>query len=83
MAFRVVYTYHALQKFDERRIRLDWIERTLGDPDEVEPDPTQPGVMCAFKAIPERDFRVLRVVYVDEHEERRVITVFFDRRRRR
>jgi Domain of unknown function (DUF4258) len=83
MARRVVYTYHALEKFQERRIALEWIDRTLDEPDVTEPDPTQPGAIRAFKAMAERDFRVLRVVYTDEGEDRRVITVFFDRRRRR
>jgi hypothetical protein len=83
VALRIVFTYHALLKFEERLIPLDWIERALAEPDFVEPDPTQPGALRAFKAIRERDFRVLRVVYIDEGDERRIITVFFDRRRRR
>jgi len=71
MALRLVYTRHALEKFGEGRIALDWIERTLSDPDLTEPDPTQPGAVRAFKAIEERDSCVLRVVYIDESEDRR------------
>ena len=74
---------HALEKLDERGIRSDWIERTIAEPDLQEPDPTQPGAVRAFKAIEERGFRVLRVVYVPEPDGVRLITTFFDRSRRR
>jgi len=67
----------------ERSLERSWIERTVWEPDSVEPDPTRSGVMRAFRAIPERDGRILRVAYVSSHDAVRVLTVFFDRNRRR
>jgi Domain of unknown function (DUF4258) len=61
MALRPVYTRHALEKFAERRIALDWIERTLSDPDLTEPDSTQPGAVRAFKAIEEHTSMKARI----------------------
>jgi hypothetical protein len=78
-----VYTSHVLYKIEERRVLTGWIERTLTQPDWTEPDVNDPAALRAFKAIPERDMRVLRVVYVDEGPVRRVITAFFDRGARR
>jgi hypothetical protein len=39
--------------------------------------------MRAFRAIPERDGRILRVAYVSSDDAVRALTVFFDRKRQR
>jgi hypothetical protein len=75
----ITYTGHALDKFVERSLRLDWIERTVREPDFIRPDPVPPAVQ-AFKAIPEHGARILRVVFVEETDNIRIITAFFDRR---
>jgi hypothetical protein len=58
------------------------MERTVAGPDAVAPDRHQPDVVLAFRKIPERGNRVLRVVYRLEGDLPRIITAFFDRRKR-
>ena len=81
---RIELTTHAQAALDERRLDLEWVARTVNDADATEPDRQWPEAVRAFKAIPERDGRVLRVVYVPLSDDiARVLTVFFDRGRRR
>ena len=79
---RVSYSGHAEASLLDRELDREWVERTLRWPEVVEPDPKHPERLRAFRAIPERDGRVLRVVYVRQGDRYRVITVFFDRGRR-
>ena len=55
----------------------------MAEPDAIQPETYDSAVLHALRTIPEVENRVLRVVFVDEGEERRVITAFFDRRRNR
>lgn len=77
------YTHHAEQMALERGLLREWIERTVLEPETVEPDPKHPERTRAFRSLPERDGRVLRVVYVGDGENFRVITLFLDRGRRK
>lgn len=79
----IAYTLHARHVMAERGVEPEWVERTLAAPEADEPDPADPDLRRAFRSIPERDHRVLRVVYSREAEDFRVITAFFDRGRRR
>jgi hypothetical protein len=63
----IAYTKHALTMLAERGIERAWVERTILEPASIEPDP-KPPAMRAFRAVPERDSRVLRVVYVPDGE---------------
>lgn len=83
MAPHFIFTRHALDVMEERQVLPEWVERTVEGPDAQEPDPTDPALTRAFRAIPERDGRVLRVVYAQEPDAVRIITAFFDRGRRR
>jgi hypothetical protein len=78
----IVLTLHAETVLVERSIDRRWVERTLHQPDLVESD-TGRGTINAFRAIPEHGDRILRVTYVNEGSRIKVITAFFDRRRRR
>jgi len=62
----------------ERVIETAWVELTIREPEGVEPDPVRPGVTLAFRRIPERGTRFLRVAYVEETQAIRIVTVFFD-----
>jgi hypothetical protein len=77
------YTHHAKQMIEERGLIREWVERTVLEPETVEPDPKHPARTRAFRTVPERDGRVLRVVYVQDGENFRVITLFLDRGRRK
>ena len=78
-----VYGPHAADMLAERNIDPLWVERTVLGPENIEPDPKHPARTRAFRAIPERDGRVLRVVYERTGDTVRIITVFLDRGRRR
>ena len=75
-------TSHAEVAALKRKIELAWIERALREPKWTARDPAKAGVMHAFLPIPERNDRVLRVVYNADVYPVRVITVYFDRRLR-
>jgi hypothetical protein len=80
---RLILTRHAEAMLTEREIEREWVDRTIHQPDEVSADSTRENVFRAFRSIPERSGRVLRVVYSQGESEIRVITAFFDRARRR
>ena len=77
------YTRHAEVAMREREIPADWVERALRAPQADEGDPNDTALRRAFLSIPERDGRMLRVVYAEEIDGLRVITVFLDRGRSR
>ena len=80
---RAMHGSHAETMLAERRIEREWVDRTLHRPDEVRTDLTRENTLRAFRSIPERDGRVLRVVYSQDETEIRVITAFFDRAKTR
>ena len=80
---RITFTRHAESMLTEREIERGWVERTLKEPDEMEPDPNRANMVRVFRAIPERGGRVLRVVFSTAGDQTRVITAFFDRAKRR
>jgi hypothetical protein len=75
-------TEHARTVLVERNIDPGWVERVLTQPMRVEPDRAGP-LQHALGPIPERDGRILRVVYNPFVQPPLVITVFFDRREKR
>ncbi|HEY8566878.1 MAG TPA: DUF4258 domain-containing protein [Beijerinckiaceae bacterium] len=79
----ILLSRHALQKIEERGLDAGWIARCVFEPDDTEPDRNDPGVRLAFKAIQEREWRVLKVAHRVEGDSIRVITAYFDRSRRR
>lgn len=80
---RFTYTVHAAEMLLDRQLERAWVGGTVLSPEAVEPDPNHPERIRAFRALPERDGRVLRVVYVQEAESIRIVTLFLDRGRRR
>jgi hypothetical protein len=79
----LVFTQHAEDMIIERAIDHAWVQATIDAPDVIEPDLKRPGVLLAFRKVPERGDRILRVAHVRTGERVRVLTVFFDRARRR
>jgi hypothetical protein len=80
---RIVLTDHARTRLDERKIRFEWVERTVRAPEWTEPDRSQPGVERRFRAVPEFGGRMLRVACVETENTIRVVTLTFDRDARR
>ena len=76
---RYTLTAHAVTVMSEREISVTWLERVLANPEQVEPDKIDPELRHALGRIPERDDRVLRVVYNKDIDPWRVVTAYFDR----
>ena len=81
--YRITLSRHAELVLGERDINREWVDLAVNEPDVIEPDPKRENVFRAFRVIPERQGRVLRVVYTSHANDIRVITAFFDRARRR
>ncbi len=79
----LLFTHHAPNRMRERSIAAEWLERTVHEPEWVEPDRGDPTVERRFRTIPEYGDRVLRVACVETETHIRVISVHFDRRARR
>jgi len=71
------YTSHAMKRLAKRRLKPEWIERIVANPQLVEPDPEDAGLEHRLGVLPELDNRVLRVI-VSRSEPTRVITAFPD-----
>jgi uncharacterized protein DUF4258 len=80
---RLQFTKHAEEMLVEREIDRSWVVATITSPEAIEADARRPGVVRAYRRIPERGNRFLRVAYVPIENSARVLTVFFDRRRKR
>jgi hypothetical protein len=63
----------------ERAIEEAWVDRALRDPAWIDVDPSDPNLSRAFAAVPERDGRIMRVVYKVVNNEIVVVTAFLDR----
>jgi hypothetical protein len=73
---------HAAGVLAERGIETTWVVRVLTKPERTEADRADPALTHALGRITERDDRVLRVVYNASVHPPRIVTVYFDRRRR-
>jgi hypothetical protein len=70
---------HAVRRLLERNIRRAWVEAAVTTPDWTAPDPDDPAVTRAFRAISEAQGRILRVVHRPDGVDILVLTAFFDR----
>jgi len=73
-----VLTEHARKRCVIRKIREEWIVATLEHPARTENDHDDPTLAHALRPIPEKGFRVLRVIYNESLDPVTVVTVFFD-----
>lgn len=74
------FTEHAKQMIAEREIAIEWVERVLNNPVKIEQDQDDPTLRHALGRITEYGNRVLRVVYNETTEPKRIVTVYFDRK---
>jgi Domain of unknown function (DUF4258) len=75
-------TTHAATAIAERGIEIDWVARTIRQPERIETDRWDAALKHALLRIAERGDRVLRVVYNDSTRPLRVVTAYFDRGQR-
>jgi len=73
-----VLTEHARKRCIKRKVRNEWILATLEHPARTESDEDDPTLIHALRAIPEKGFRVLRVIYNETIDPMTVVTVYFD-----
>ena len=72
---------HAFDMMQEREIPEDWILTVLNEPESVEAG--DEGNIHYFGSISEFSGRVLHIVVNPDLNPQRIVTLFFDRRRRR
>ena len=72
-------TQHARDVLEERHIPVEWLERTLREPELKHPDPTDATLERRYRKIPEHENRVLRVVVNTTVAPIRVVSRYFDR----
>jgi hypothetical protein len=75
-------TAHAEAVLSERGIEAAWVDRALRNPHVMETDKHDATLRHALARVPERDDRVLRVVYNPSQRPWSVVTAYFDRRQR-
>jgi hypothetical protein len=76
-----VYTEHALDMLEERKIKKTWVQLALEDPERKEQK--EDGTIDYLRSIEEFDNHYLRVAVNPDAQPLKIITVFFDRRLRR
>jgi len=69
---------HGAKRLQQRKIKLEWINATLEIPDEVVEDESDSTILHALKAIPEKGFKILRVIYNEETKPVTIVTAYFD-----
>jgi len=69
---------HALKRMEERRIERHWIQAVLESPERMEKISGEEWHL--FKKIPEFGDRILKIVINPSNNK--IITLFFDRRRK-
>jgi len=74
----LILTQHARQSMARYGLDPAWIEPTIRRPDHHDKDP-RTGLDRAWRRIPERGGRALRVVYRPDGADIVVVTAFFDR----
>jgi hypothetical protein len=75
----IPWTAHALQQILQRGLDEAWVELTLAQPDWEEADPRHPARRRAYRNIPERDRRSLRVIYEMDGAAAVIVSAFLDR----
>lgn len=73
-----VLTEHAEKRLRKRKISLEWVAATLTHPARTENDDEDVTLAHALRPIPEKGFRVLRVIYNEAIDPVAVITAYFD-----
>ena len=76
MEFRL--TSHARKRCLKRHIRIEWIQEALDNPIRTENDPDDASLAHALYSVPERAYKVLRVIYNENRHPVTIVTAFFD-----
>jgi len=63
----------------EGKIAEEWVERVIAKPEVIQGDKRDVRVLHFLGKVPEREGRVLRVIYNWRANPNRVVTAYFDR----
>ena len=69
---------HAKKRLQQRKIKLEWMEAALANPDRIESDPEDATLIHALLDIPEKGFKRLRVIYNETKDPVTIVTAYFD-----
>ncbi|MGI8841235.1 MAG: DUF4258 domain-containing protein [Caulobacteraceae bacterium] len=70
---------HAIEMLDMRGIQFAWVQATVERPSATAVDPRDPTLTRSFRAVPEAQGRVSRVVHRPAGPDIMVITAHLDR----
>lgn len=73
-----ILTDHAEKRCLRRKIQREWIARALERPARIEDDPDDADLAHVLCLVPERAFRVLRVIYNETVDPVAIVTAYFD-----
>jgi hypothetical protein len=73
-----ILTDHARKRCSRRGIKEEWIGEALENPVRTEEDIIDSDLVHALFPVPEKGFRVLRVIYNETVHPVAVVTAFFD-----
>lgn len=68
---------HAQKRIQQRRIKPEWIKAAIDNPDQLEDDLEDPLLAHALKAISEKGFKKLRVIYNETTDPVTIVTAYF------
>lgn len=71
-------TDHARKRCLRRRIQVDWIRQALDRPARIQNDAEDDSLVHVLYAVPERAFRILRVIYNETVDPVSIVTAYFD-----
>lgn len=77
----LLFSHHARDRMDERRVTQKQVYATLKDPDDKRPSDKTPGRLIVEKQLGER--YTLRVIYTEENDMYVIISVIKMSRKRR
>ena len=73
-----VLTAHAKKRCIKRKIDIAWIRQALACHRSIESDQEDDSLVHVLYRVPERGFRVLRVIYNETLEPVAIVTAYFD-----
>ena len=71
-------TEHARKRCIKRKIQMEWVRHTLDHPNRIENDPEDNSLIHALWPVPEKGFRLLRVIYNETVHPAVVVTAYFE-----
>lgn len=75
-----VLTEHARKRCIQRQIEINWIQRALNQMSHIESDAEDESLIHVLYPVPERGFRILRVIYNETRKPATIVTAYFDDR---